>query len=501
MEEVPADLPVLVLEPEPEPVTIAAAPTRRRRAAPAPSLRPGTASTGIRLSLSRSNLPAPPPPPPLVQRPRPPTRGPRWPRDRSRPAGTPHRRVRRGRADLAPLPQTTPTEPRTTSAPTATPAYCGACMQVVRGAGVCPAVTALCVSTNKYQAEREAETQRDARSCRRSPPSSGPLPRPCRLRAAGAVHGRLRLRLPRRAFRRGVAFLLSQGVLMAYCFYALSGGGRETWRTSCPTLPTPGPGRVAEAGLRRVRRHDGAADPGADPGAGVGPAALDPLAGFRRERRPSMQPSRRPAKARKMPSRTKGRTRTWRSRRPRSPALAMLAAQSPGILLFIGMAILWKIVYTPVALTVAALSGASSPPSTRCSGLAPSSAWAPLLAGDADLLVLAFGQWVLGFLLSLSRSWAASWRLRRRLRLPGDRVHAGAGRLQEGAELGWGSMPGPPPAGVGVGGTPRRSARRRPARWRSMAWPGSGAAGGGGAGSTRRAGGTGGRRGGGRSRS
>ena len=359
VEDVPVELPPLVLVAEPEPVAVAAAPAPMPASAPARPLPPGTASTGIRLKPLDADLPAPPPPP--------------------RPTPTPAA----SRPAVAARPQTPPRPASAVSRPAAGPdwrrclnhtdrssdhvctncqtGYCGGCLQEIRGAGICPACDSLCVRTNKYLADREMETQRGRSLVSEIPtilayPFRDPLAYVLLALFTGAFAFAARYAM----FGGGVGFLLSQGVLMAYCFYALSRVADGNMKEFMPDLTDPWdlvpPLKLGFAaflattvpfilvailgpGLAIMRLINSAGSAPETPAV----YAAQPPAGEGLEEILSDEGA------------DEAVTEPVPEELPQAPQ-ALLAALSPGILLLIAMTLLWKLVYTPVALTVAALS-------------------------------------------------------------------------------------------------------------------------------------------------
>ena len=356
----------LVLEPEVAPA--AAAPPRppapSPSAAPSRPLPPGTASTGIRLKPLDAPAPA------LTSPPTPPPRPARPPRPEA----------------PAPLPVAAPPPARARSQAgwrrcvnhadrtsdhvcrTCAVGYCGACVQEVRGAGICPACDTLCVKASGYEATLDVERQR-GRSLFAEIPTilAYPFQDPIAFVALAiftwvfAVIARFAM------FGGAVAILLSQGVLMAYCFYALTRVADGNLKDFMPDLGDVGelirPLRLGAAAflistgplLLVLFLGPGlalagvlfAGGPAPEPAVAHAHALVQPPPPEREEAEPEPP-------ADEAEQAVPGEEGTITMEQPEGAAA--LSLLSPGIALMILLAVVWKLVYTPVALTVAGLS-------------------------------------------------------------------------------------------------------------------------------------------------
>jgi hypothetical protein len=276
------------------------------------------------------------------------------------------------------------TDPSTHVCPKCTVGYCAACENKVRDATVCPVCEAFCVPVKKYEEDQELARQRQRSMMEELQTiATYPLRDPMGLVMLAVFTGVFGL-LARLAGPFGaIGIVLSQGVLMWYCFNSLN--------------------RVANGNLKDfMPQFDDISDI-------VGPMKL----GFA-----ALVISAAPLFLIFLWSGISV-AKSFLADAP-VPAIEMSVAHaqpeedeeveegpevSGGMLLLATLllipAILWKLVYTPVALTVAALSRSILSTLNPVLGFDTIKRMG-VVYWQAMLIytVLAFGQWVLGFLLS-----------------------------------------------------------------------------------------------------
>ena len=276
------------------------------------------------------------------------------------------------------------TEPSLHVCPKCTVGYCSACENKIRDAIVCPVCEAFCVPMKKYEEDQELVRQRQRSMFDELQTiATYPLRDPMGLVVLALFTGLFGFFARFAAFYGAIAIVLSQGVLMWYCFNALN--------------------RVASGNLKDfMPQFDDLSDI-------VGPLKL----GFA-----ALVISAAPlfliflwsgisvAQSFLVEAPVPAVEMSVAHAQPEDEEEVEAGPQVSGGMLLLATlllipAILWKLIYTPVALTVAALS--RSVLSTlnpvlgfdtikRMGGVY----WQAMLI----YTVLAFGQWVIGFLLS-----------------------------------------------------------------------------------------------------
>jgi hypothetical protein len=261
--------------------------------------------------------------------------------------------------------------------------YCPDCEQKVQSAVLCPVCEGLCVPAQQYEGEQEHKRQRQRSMMEELEVIARyPLQDPMAF-ALLALFSGLFAFCARFGFLTAIiATIISQGSLFAYCFYALNrvAGGNlkgfmppvgDFWELVPPMKLGLGAMVISAGPLMAIFFLSGIgvagsfvsdASPSATPvvHAASAPSAVDEVA------------------------------------EPRLGPAGMLVAT-----LLLIPAILWKIAYTPVAFVVAALSRSLLSTLNPTIGFDTIKKMGPTY-WQAMLIytVLAFGQWVLGFLLS-----------------------------------------------------------------------------------------------------
>ena len=294
--------------------------------------------------------------------------------------------------------------------------YCPDCEHKTQDAVICPVCDGLCVPAQKYEGEQEQKRQRQRSMMEEIEVIVRyPLQDPMAL-ALLAVFSGLFAFCARFGFLTAIiATVISQGALFAYCFYALNrvAGGNlkdfmppvgDFWELVPPMKLGLGALLISAGPLLLIFFLSG-----------IG------LAGsFVSDASPSIASS----------DVVHADSDVDAVEEPRLGPGAMLIAT-----LLLIPAIVWKIVYTPVAFVVAALSR------SLLSTLNPAVGFdtdkedgADLLAGHVDLYRLRVHAVARELRPVLDPvPWRRPGVVRRRLRVPRDRVHARARRLQEGA--------------------------------------------------------------------
>jgi hypothetical protein len=230
--------------------------------------------------------------------------------------------------------------------------YCDACAKKVQNAAICPACDGLCLSSTAYQEEHDRARQR-----------ARPLwddlglifSYPLRDVAAFVMLALLTWLFGLMRGFGGIAYLFSQGVLMWYCFNAVSKVAIGNTRDIMPEFRDVSDiATAARLGLAALLVSAG---PLLVLGLIVGASAL-PMKGLtgRDDRTPvvhaqEVDPQSQEATAPdagETPSKAAGRERRRFEDEPTPP--------SPMLFALVVAFLLWKLFYTPVALTVAALS-------------------------------------------------------------------------------------------------------------------------------------------------
>jgi hypothetical protein len=241
--------------------------------------------------------------------------------------------------------------------------YCEACAnaQAVQNAVICPACDGLCVSASQYE-ESQTRGQQQARSLMQELGTilAYPLRDPIALVMLSLFTWFFGLLSKMALFGGFAGIILSQGVLLSYCFFAVSRVASGNLRDFTPDfrgisdfieplrlglavlLISAGPMlALTFLGLGIALSR---ADASVSPALPVAYAdAAQPPASPEAEEEPEEKPEDDHA-ATSTPER--------RDERPAAPSPAMAA----GAIVLFGVALLWKIIYTPAALTVAALS-------------------------------------------------------------------------------------------------------------------------------------------------
>jgi hypothetical protein len=329
---------------------------------PTRPLPPGTASTGIRLKPLDAGIPIPPAAPP----PRPP-----------RPAAPPPSAIAVTPAPVARSASKTDWRrclnhsDRTSDhvCMTCSVGYCGGCIQEVRGAGICPTCDTLCVKASRYEASVAVEHQRARSLFSEIPTILGyPFQDPIAYVMLSIFTGIFAFAAKFAMAGGAIAILLSQGVLMAYCFYALSRVADGNMKDFMPDITNPWdlvpPLRFGAAAFLI---STGPAFLVLLLGPGLGLASLLFAGGKAPEpavvhAHALVQPPPEGAETEAEPSADEedptppGEEGASGTVPEDAEGLAALGLFSPGFLLLFLLALVWKLVYTPVALTVAGLS-------------------------------------------------------------------------------------------------------------------------------------------------
>ena len=244
--------------------------------------------------------------------------------------------------------------------------YCEACArpQTVQNAVICPSCDGLCVRASQYE-ESQARGQQQARSLMQELGTivAYPLRDPMGLVMLSLFTWFFGLLAKMALFGGFAGIILSQGVLLSYCFFAVS-------RVSSGNLHdfTPDFRGISDfieplrLGLAVLLISSGplllvtflglgvalfGAERAALPSLPVAHAHSQPPPSPEAEEEPEEKPEKKGADG--------GHTAAGREEREDRGPTSTPATVAGGLVLF-GIALLWKLVYTPAALTVAALS-------------------------------------------------------------------------------------------------------------------------------------------------
>jgi hypothetical protein len=241
--------------------------------------------------------------------------------------------------------------------------YCEACAsgQTVQNAVICPACDGLCVRASQYE-ESQTRGQQQARSLMEELGTivAYPLRDPMGLVMLALFTWFFGLLAKMAMFGGFVGIILSQGVLLSYCFFAVSRVASGNLRDFTPDF------RGISDFIEPLRLGLAILIISAGPlllvtflGLGVALMSADaplrpamPVAYAQEPPPPSPEAEEEPEEKPEEPS-AAASARAEREDEHEAPPSRAAAA---GAILLFGLALLWKIVYTPAALTVAALS-------------------------------------------------------------------------------------------------------------------------------------------------
>jgi hypothetical protein len=268
--------------------------------------------------------------------------------------------------------------------PKCTVGYCVACENKVRDAIVCPVCDAFCTPIKEYEEKQELVRQRQRSMMDELQTiATYPLRDPMGLVVLALFTGFFGFFARFAAFYGAIAIVLSQGVLMWYCFHALNKVANGNLKDFMPQFDDisdiVGPLKLGFAALV----------------ISAGPLFLIFLWSGISVAKSFMAEAPVPAIEMSVAHAQPEEDDEAESESPLSGGTLLLAT------LLLIPAILWKIAYTPVALTVAALSRSVLSTLNPVIGFDTIKRMG-IVYWQAMLIysVLAFGQWVLGFLLS-----------------------------------------------------------------------------------------------------
>jgi hypothetical protein len=241
--------------------------------------------------------------------------------------------------------------------------YCEACAlpQTVQNAVICPSCDGLCVRASQYE-ESQTRGQQQARSLMQELGTivAYPLRDPLGLVMLSLFTWFFGLLSKTALFGGFAGIILSQGVLLSYCFFAVSRVSSGNLRDFTPDFrgisDLIDPLRL---GLAVLLISSGPLLLVTFLGLGMAlfsgaRSALPPLPVAHARSQPPPSPEAEPEPEEKPPEKRTDEGHAAAGREDRVPA-STPAKVAGGVVLF-GIALLWKLVYTPAALTVAALS-------------------------------------------------------------------------------------------------------------------------------------------------
>jgi hypothetical protein len=239
--------------------------------------------------------------------------------------------------------------------------YCEACAsaQTVQGAVICPACDGLCTSAARYD-ESQTRGQQQARSLLQELGTilAYPLRDPVGLLMLALFTGFFGL-LARMALFGGFAgIILSQGVLLSYCFFAVSRVASGNLHDFTPDF------RGISDFIEPLRLGVAVLLISAGPmlavtflGLGVALSRAEtPRAPALPVAHADAQPPPSPEAEEEPEEKPEDHSTTASPHAERDDEAAPSAAAAAGAIVLFGIALLWKLIYTPAALTVAALS-------------------------------------------------------------------------------------------------------------------------------------------------
>jgi hypothetical protein len=242
--------------------------------------------------------------------------------------------------------------------------YCEACArpQTVQNAVICPSCDGLCVRASQYE-ESQTRGQQRARSLMQELGTivAYPLRDPMGLVMLSLFTWFFGLLAKMALFGGFAGIILSQGVLLSYCFFAVSRVSSGNLRDFTPDFR--GISDLIEPlrlGLAVLLISSGPLLVVTFLGLGVAlfsaeKAAVPSLPVAHAHSQPPPSPEAEPEEKSEETGKDEGHTAAGREEREDRGPASRRATVAGGFVLF-GIAVLWKLVYTPAALTVAALS-------------------------------------------------------------------------------------------------------------------------------------------------